>query len=296
MSQQTEPGAVSRSYQCPWCGFSSQTVGVSCPSCGAALDITAVKTDVGWYELPPIKDMAKLQFGQSFCQIEGAYVPVADMSLDAADHVYFTHHVLLWKDESVRIEAMPLNGAWKRLAAGMPLVMTQASGPGHIAFSQDDPGEIIALPLHQGHSIDVREGIFLVATGNVKYDWFDTRFWYSTEGGAQYPIGRYMDRFTATEQHGFVLLHGAGNSFAQNLQDGQSILIKPTALLFKDPAVEMRVYIEHPGGYNRIWSRRYVWLKLTGPGRIAIQSRYPHWEDPPEPVSRASAGMRVHDW
>ena len=47
--------------------------------------------------------MARLQFGQSHCQIEGKYVPVADMNLAAGDSVYFTHHVLLWKDPAVTV-------------------------------------------------------------------------------------------------------------------------------------------------------------------------------------------------
>ena len=56
--------------------------------------------------LPPIPDMARLQFGQSTCQIEGTYVPVADMNLAAGDAVYFTHHVLLWQDPPVKITTL----------------------------------------------------------------------------------------------------------------------------------------------------------------------------------------------
>ena len=57
----------------------------------------------------------------------------------------------------------------------MPLVMTQAQGPGHIAFSRDAPGEMIALPLQPGQAVDVREHFFLVATANVTYDWFQIK-------------------------------------------------------------------------------------------------------------------------
>ena len=39
--------------------------------CGA----DRVVTESGWAQLPGRKDMAKLQFGNSFCQIEGVYVP-----------------------------------------------------------------------------------------------------------------------------------------------------------------------------------------------------------------------------
>src|SRR6516165_4468998 len=102
-------------HTCSWCGHKSDASTVSCPACGATIDARNVVTESGWSELPGRKDMAKLQFGDSFCQIEGNYVPVADMNLGGTDSIYFTHHVLLWKDPQVNITTMGLKGAWKRL-------------------------------------------------------------------------------------------------------------------------------------------------------------------------------------
>jgi uncharacterized protein (AIM24 family) len=105
-----------------------------------------------------------------------------------------------------------------------------------------------------------------------------------------------MDRFTARDVPGLVLLHAGGNAFVRRLGPNETILVKPTSLLYKEASVQMTVYIEHPRGYNYVWSRRYVWLQLHGPGRVAIQSAYRHWEDPPQPVSNSSWGTRVVDW
>src|ERR1044071_10158397 len=160
-------------HTCPWCGLVSDGSTLSCSACGASIDSHSVVTNSGWAELPGRKDMAKLQFGNSFCQIEGVYVPVADMSLASGDSVYFAHHVLLWKDPQVNITTLPMKGAWKRLFAGMPLIMTQA----------DDPGELIPVPLQPGQEIDVREHLFLAATSNVAYDWFNTNIWFKTGSG-----------------------------------------------------------------------------------------------------------------
>ena len=91
---------------------------LTCAACGAAIDLQRVTSRSGWTQLPPIRDMARLQFGRSTCQIEGAYVPVTDMQLDASDGVYFAHHVLLWKDPSVQIAALPLAGAVEAAARG----------------------------------------------------------------------------------------------------------------------------------------------------------------------------------
>lgn len=241
--------------------------------------------------------MAKLQFGNSFCQIEGKYVPVADMNLAAGDKVYFTHHVLLWKDPQVNVTVMPLAGGWKRLFAGMPLVMTEAQGPGHIAFSKDDPGELIALPMQPGQAIDVREHLFLAATNNVGYDWFQTGVWFTTKSGDEtethYPVGMFMDRFSAPQSPGLLLLHAGGSVFVRDLAAQETILVKPTALIFKDPTVQMHLHFEHPateffGGWG-YWSNRYLWLRLMGPGRIAIQSVF-------EPIEGEARNMTRYSY
>jgi uncharacterized protein (AIM24 family) len=273
-------------YTCSWCGLTSGGTDFACPACGAAVDVRAVVTKSGWTELPGRRDMAKLQFGQSYCQIEGTYVPVADMNLSAADSVYFTHHVLLWKDPAVQVTSMGLKGAWKRMLAGMPLIMTQAAGPGHIAFSRDFPGELISLPLQSGQTIDVREHLFMVATSAVTYDWFQSNIWFTTKSGDEtethYPLGMFLDRFTAPSVPGLLLLHAGGNVFVRTLAPGQTILVKPTAFLFKDTSVKMRLHIERPAGTWRSWRSwgdRYFWLRLHGPGRVAVQSAFEPFED-----------------
>jgi uncharacterized protein (AIM24 family) len=273
---------------CPWCGAEISAAEVSCPRCGASVRAPRFRSESGWAELPGRKDMAKLQFGNSFCQIEGLYVPVADVNLAASDSIYFTHHVLLWKDPQLNITTMSLASGWKRMLAGLPLIMMQAQGPGHIAFSRDAPGEMIAIPLQPGQEVDVREHLFMLATGNVAYDWFSTNIWYTTQSGddkeTHYPVGMFMDRFSAPQAPGLLLLHAAGNVFVRDLAPGETLLVKPTALIFKDPTVEMQLHFEHPRtGFNlgfgmSNWSNRYYWLRLWGPGRVAVQSVFDRME------------------
>src|SRR5580692_1145191 len=166
---------------CPWCGTDISAAVTSCPRCGASVRAPQIRSESGWRELPGRKDMAKLQFGDSFCQIEGLYVPVADVNLAGADSIYFTHHVLLWKDPQVNISTMPLASGWKRIFAGLPLIMMQADGPGHIAFSRDAPGEMIALPVEPRQEVDLREELVNLATNQVAYHWFSTNTWYTTQ-------------------------------------------------------------------------------------------------------------------
>ncbi len=117
-------------YTCPYCRMASEGGGRTCPHCGAPVDVRLKVSDSGWVEQPPIRDMARIRFSRSTCQISGTYVPVAEMGLHDDDWVYFSHHALLHSDPNVRLDNMPMKGAWKRMRAGMPVVMMRAQGPG----------------------------------------------------------------------------------------------------------------------------------------------------------------------
>ena len=295
--------SAGRSYTCNWCGAVSDGTSLSCPSCGATVNVKEIVTPTGWIEMPGRKDMAKLQIGKSSCQIEGLYVPVADFNLAPEDGVYFAHHVLLWKENPVAISMMSMKGAWKRAFAGMPIFMTQAKGPGHIAFSRDLPGELLALPLQPGQAVDVREHFLLVATDQVDYGWANSNIWFTTrvqhgdetEYETHYPLGMFLDRFSAPKMPGLLLLHASGNVFVRQLAPGQSILIKPTALIFKDPTVSMQLHFENPHSQWNLWmsyNQRYLWLRVTGPGRIAIQSAFEPVEDDGQTITQTSPATR----
>jgi Uncharacterized conserved protein len=146
--------------------------------------------------------MARLQLGQSHCQVAGTTVPAAEFTLAPEDWIYFSHHVLLWTEPQTRLTNMPMKGAWNRKMAGLPLIMVEARGPGHLALSDNHAGEIVALPMQHGQQIWVREHRFLAATGNIKYDWYPSDVWYETgqdsdDREMHYPMGRYGDVFGA---------------------------------------------------------------------------------------------------
>ncbi len=267
-------------YTCPYCRIPSDGGGGTCPHCGAPVDVRERVSDSGWAEQPPIRDMARIKFSRSTCQIIGTYVPVAEMDLHDDDWVYFSHHVLLHVDPRVRLDAMKMGNAWNRRLAGMPLIMMTARGPGHIAFSADEPGETIAVPLQHNQAVDVVEHRFLVATGNVNYQWEKSGVWFATQNGNEqeyhYPLGRTMDRFWAQGGPGLMLLHAPGNTFIRDLQPRERICIQPSGLIWKDPTVRMFLHFEYPhGNYwfsSARWQAKSVWLTLEGPGRVAIQS------------------------
>src|SRR5947199_9046951 len=84
--------------ECGWCTSQSPTGEASCRSCGAPLDVKNLVSDSGWREAPRLRDMTRVHFGQSTCQVEGEIVPAFEVNLAAGESVYFEHHVLLWKE------------------------------------------------------------------------------------------------------------------------------------------------------------------------------------------------------
>ena len=208
------------------------------------------------------------------------YVPVADMKLAPEDSVYFSHHVLLWIDPQVRMSAMSMRGAWKRMFAGMPLIMTQAQGPGHIAFSKDEPGELIALPLQPGQTVDVREHMFLAATANIEYDWFQTNIGIAAQSGEG-----YRKRISPRHVHGPVFRsRGSGAAVAACRRQR----VRARAGCWRDDSGQADSAWSskiRPSKCNCISSSPtrallagahgpivHIWLRLIGPGRVAIQS------------------------
>jgi uncharacterized protein (AIM24 family) len=288
-------------YTCPYCRIPSEGGGDSCPHCGAPVDIRERVSDSGWIEQPAIRDMARIKFSRSTCQIVGTYVPVAEMNLHDDDWVYFSHHNLLHTEPRVRLENMRMKGGWNRIRSGMPLIMMTARGPGHVAFSADRPGETIAVPLQHNQAVDVLEHRFLVATGNVNYQWENSGIWFATQNGDEqeyhYPLGRTMDRFWAQGGPGLLLLHAQGNTFIRDLQPRERICIQPSGLIWKDPSVRMFLHFEYPKGQYWFSSARYqaksVWLTLEGPGRVAIGSVFERPEMVGQVINCSAATTQV---
>lgn len=265
-------GAPLERIQCQWCQSMNEKTATACRACGAPLDIRNLVSESGWREAPRIRDMTEIHFSLSTCQVEGEIVPVAEINLGAGDSIFFEHHVMLWKEMNVPLSVMQLSGGLKRVFAGMPFIISVATGPGRIAFSRDATGELVVLPLHPGMEIDVREHAFLLSSHQIGYSFVRIKGLTNILFGGQ---GMYMDRFITTSTAGLLILHGYGNVFERRLAAGESIMVEPGAFLYKDSSVTMEVEFQRFssglfGGANMALA------KMTGPGRVGIQSMYVH--------------------
>ena len=158
------------------------------------------------------------------------------------------------------------------MLGGMPHILSVAHGPGRIAFSRDHAGEVVVLPLHPSMELDVREHGFLAGTHSLTYSFVRIKGLANVLHGGG---GMYMDRFVTTNTPGLVILHGYGNVFERRLAAGESILVEPGAFLYKDASVTMQVEFQKLGS-GLFGATGMSLAKMTGPGRIGIQSMYVH--------------------
>ncbi len=227
-------------------------------------------------QAPPQLLPAQLQDGQApgiRYRIEGELVPVLHTWLDGSVPVFFEHHVVLWKDPELNVGIRAMTGAFNRVVAGMPIFLTEAQGPGEIAFSRDGVGHLFPSHLVPGTAVLVREHQFLAATGNLDYT-------FSRVTGVSNMLfastGFFVDRFSAAHQEGVLRLLGYGNVFEKMLAANEQIDIEPGGWVYRDESVRMDVQVFGlktgllGGGGKMIWNR------FTGPGRVGIQSMYLH--------------------
>ena len=204
--------------------------------------------------------------------LDGELVPVLTVEIPSGKSVYFEHHVILWKHTSVEIGIRAMKGALKRMMAGMQIFVTEAAGPGQIAFSRDGAGHIVPIHMKAGEELHVREHQFLAATANIDYTFEMVKGVSNILFGG---TGFFIDKFHGHMGEGILWLHGYGNVFEKVLAPGESIDIEPGGWLYKSPSVQMtsnltRLSTGLIGGMNLIMNR------FTGPGRVGIQSMYYH--------------------
>lgn len=212
------------------------------------------------------------RFGGVVYHVEGELVPVLAVEISQVP-IYFEHHVLLYKDPVVNIGVKAMQGGFKRMMAGLPIFLTQATGIGRIAFSRDGPGHVFGFHLEPGMSIDVREHQFLAATEFVDYSFA------MVKGAANMFLsssGFFIDTFSCHQQEGIVWLHGYGNVFEVTLQPGEQLDIEPGAWIYKDQTVRMETQFQRLATGLFASSGQVVWNRFTGPGRVGMQSMSIH--------------------
>ena len=223
-------------------------------------------------------------------RIEGELLPALHVALDGSMPVMFENHVLFWKQPQVDVRMRKMKGTFKRMISGMPVFMTEAVGEGQIAFSRDDPGHVFPVHLSAGHTLLVRENQFVAATSNLDFTYERAGGWGSMIFGQQ---GFFVTRFTASAGDAVLWLHAYGNAFEVDLKPGEVIDVEPGAWIYRQDSVE---YTQQVFGLKTGLlggKGNFVFNRMTGPGRVALQSG--RYKPPASAQAKSSADVSPDD-
>jgi uncharacterized protein (AIM24 family) len=260
---------------CTWCNAQNEIGQTSCSRCGAPLSVEDKVTEAGWRAAPRVRDSTSFRFGNSTCEVEGEIVPSVQITLGGGDWIYFEATTLLWKEGSAdwKDDGSKRSGGDGSLRNRRNPLMT-VDGPATLALARESAGELVVLPVDDDTEIDVRQDAFIAASHSLRYTWKRLKGVGSILHGGSMSI----EQFTAKGEDGLLMLHGSGNVFQRNLGPGETICVEPGGFLYKDSSVKADKF-EVSGFKAHKLGGSVNLMKLTGPGRVGIQSMYHHHDD-----------------
>ena len=118
-------------------------------------------------------------------------MPSVELALDPSDGVMFHHNRLLWKEHHLPLTAIRTGASVISLMGELSRVMLSASGPGRLAVSHGQAGELVVLPVQPNQAIDVGEVLWAEAFGPGRVAVSTAHFSASTPGaGERYQIDK----------------------------------------------------------------------------------------------------------
>ena len=205
-------------------------------------------------------------------EIKGTPLPVAICSLDAGETMITERGSMSWMSPNMRMETTSSGGIGKalgRMFAGEAFFQntyTPEGGPGMIAFASSFPGQILPIQIQPGANMIVQKSAFLASQVGVELSvHFQKKIGAGLFGGE----GFIMQKLSGT---GLAFVEIDGSVVDYTLQPGQSMLLDTGYLAMMDETVQMTIETVK-GVKNMVFGGEGVFnTKVTGPGRIWIQT------------------------
>ncbi|MEI8199399.1 MAG: TIGR00266 family protein [Eubacteriales bacterium] len=205
-------------------------------------------------------------------EIKGTPLPVVICNLDANETMITERGSMSWMTTNMKMETTSNGGLGKalgRMFAGEALFQnkyTAEGGPGLIAFASSFPGQILPIQIQPGANMIVQKSAFLASQVGVELSvHFQKKLGAGFFGGE----GFIMQKLSGT---GLAFVEIDGSVVDYTLQAGQSMLIDTGYLAMMDESVQMSVEAVK-GVKNMVFGGEGIFnTKVTGPGRIWIQT------------------------
>jgi len=205
-------------------------------------------------------------------EIKGTPLPVVICNLDANETMITEKGSMSWMTPNLKMETTSNGGLGKalgRMFSGEALFQnkyTAEGGPGLIAFASSFPGQILPIQIQPGANMIVQKSAFLASQVGVELSvHFQKKLGAGFFGGE----GFIMQKLSGT---GLAFVEIDGSVIDYTLQAGQSMLIDTGYLAMMDETVQMSVEAVK-GVKNMVFGGEGIFnTKVTGPGRIWIQT------------------------
>jgi len=210
-------------------------------------------------------------------KIIGEPMPVVECEMNAGESMITERGSMTWMTPNMSMSTNAggggLGGLGKmlgRAAMGESIfqnIYTAQGGPGMIAFGSSFTGSIRAYEIRPGKSIIVQKCGFLASEQGVSLSiQFQKRLGVGLLGGE----GFVMQRLSG---QGMAFVEIDGHAVEYDLTPGQSLIVNPGNMAVMDESIQMEM--QSIKGMKNILFGGEDWfqLKLTGPGRIVLQTQ-----------------------
>lgn len=203
--------------------------------------------------------------------ITGTTMQTVGVDLVAGERLYSQTATMAWMSDGIRMDTHTGGGIFaglKRAIGGGGLFVTEfiAETDGNIAFAPRFPGQIVAVQLVTGQSLNCRKETFLCAESSVT---LDIAFQQRLGAGFFAGEGFVMQRVTGP---GLVFLDLSGEVVEKTLSPGERLFVHAGHVGIQEPTVDIDIRMMR-GFRNILFGGEGLFLAtLTGPGKVWLQS------------------------
>ncbi|MBO4496013.1 MAG: TIGR00266 family protein [Clostridiales bacterium] len=204
-------------------------------------------------------------------EIKGNQLPVVVCTLEQGESMITERGAMSWMTSNMKMETQAggIGKAVGRLFSGEAMFQnkyTAEGGQGSIAFASSFPGEIRALQISPGNNIVCQKSAFLAAETGVELSvYFRKKFGAGLFGGE----GFIMQKLSGT---GTAFVEIDGSLVDYFLEPGETMLLDTGYLAMMEETVQMDIEMVHGMKNIFLGGEGLFNTKVTGPGRVWIQT------------------------
>lgn len=204
-------------------------------------------------------------------EIKGGAFPVAVCNVGAGQTVRCQRGAMAWMSDNMEMSTKGggIGKMFGKMMTGESIfenLYTAQGGDGFITFSSGVPGEILPIELNGSNCIIAQKSSFLASDNSVSMEiFFQKKFGTGVFGGE----GFIMQKFSG---NGTVLIQAGGTLIDYDLQPGQTIIVQTGTLCAMESTVSMDIVSVKGLGNMLVGGEGFFNTKLTGPGKIWLQT------------------------